>query len=74
MAPWIVATLALLSTAGMARRAARVRRIAPRKFDAGPGRYTSALETLVGGRLAGMMLLVFRARSTVRRRVTPRLA
>ncbi len=57
MAPWIVATLALLSTAGAAaQRGSRQRR---RALEAGPGRYTATVETLVGGRLAGMMLLVF---------------
>ncbi len=56
MAPWIVATLALLSTAGaVAQQAGRG---ALRAVEA-PGRYTAALETLVGGRLAGFMLLVF---------------
>ena len=58
---WVAATLAILTTAGAASLAAsreRVRGPAALVMD-GPWRYSAALESLVGGRLAGVMLVTF---------------
>ena len=49
MASWVVVTLALLTVAGAAAK----------KGFHGPMGYSTAVEALVGGRLAGAMLLVF---------------
>lgn len=55
---WVVTTLALLTTAG-AESLAAVRRGAAVPGGVGPWRYSAALESLIGGRLAGAALVVF---------------